>query len=116
MPTNFGPNSAPSPRIRCSYSVGVVAFCIMWVAFLVMLTMLGGCTGKSIKLYSPTSGKPLAEYNNTTDSEIGGLEAEYDPTTGAFKVKVKSSAQSASSSNEAAFAAIQSAIDKIPTP
>jgi len=67
MPTNFGPKSARSPRIRCSFSIGVVAFCIMWVAFLVTLTMLGGCTpkvpmpidGPNIKAGTPVSSEML---------------------------------------------------------
>jgi hypothetical protein len=79
-----------------------------------VLMLLAGCTGKTIDLYSPTTGAKLATYRNTTDSEIGGLEATYDPATGAFTVKVKSSSQSASESNAAMWAAMSQLINKIP--
>lgn len=91
-----------------------------YLAALFVLSFFGfipsGCTGKSIDLYSPTTGAKLATYHNTTDSEIGGLEATFDPATGAFTVKVKSSTQSASESNAAMWAAMSQLINKIPVP
>ena len=92
--------------------VGIGIFVLAYAA---MLIMVCGCTGKRIDLYSPTTGAKLATYHNTTDSEIGGLEATFDPATGAFTVKVKSSTQSASESNAAMWAAVTQLITKIPT-
>lgn len=76
---------------------------------------LTGCTGKTIKLFNPKTGAPIAEYHNTTDTEIGGLVAEFDEKTGSFKVKVESSTQAASASNAAMYAALSAAINKIPS-
>lgn len=81
-----------------------------------LLGVLAGCTGKSIELYHPESGKPIAKYNNTTDSDIGGLEARYNAATGDFDVRVKSSTQSASESNAAMWAAVEKLVSKIPVP
>ncbi len=91
-----------------------------YLAGLFVLSFFGfipsGCTGKSITLYNPSTGQKLATYSNTTDSDIGGLELEYDPATNLFRIKVKSSSQSASDSNAAMWAAVEKLVDKIPVP
>lgn len=116
MPRNFGPDSTPSPRIFWIRVSGILLAVVLWSALLAFFAGSGGCTGKSISLFNPSTGAKVATYSNTTDSEIGGLSAEFDAATGSFKVKVESSTQAASASNAAAFAAIEHAIDKIPVP
>lgn len=120
MNTPATPSRFQTIRHACvrAFSVFFATLCVL--AFLMGLAMLAmapvGCTGKSIELYHPQSGKPIAKYHNTTDSEIGGLEAQYNAATGDFEVKVKSSTQSASESNAAMWAAIEKLVGKIPVP
>ncbi len=116
MPTNFGPNSTPSPSIPWKRLILATVAVLAWGVVLACFAGVGGCTGKTITLYNPGTGAKVAAYSNTTDSEIGGLTAEFDAASGSFKVKVESSTQAASASNAAAFAAIEHAIDKIPVP
>ena len=91
---------------------------LCWFAGLAIASFFGllpaGCTGKSIELYHPQTGKAIAKYRNTTDSEIGGLHADFNAATGDFSVDVETSAQSASSSNAQMWETVGRIVDKIP--
>jgi hypothetical protein len=71
-------------RQALSFTLATVCIAVLSLG---VLMLLAGCTGKRIDLYSPTTGAKLATYHNTTDSEIGGLEATYDPESCTFTVK-----------------------------